>query len=48
MTRSLNHKVIEVRIEDYDYIDNIRKTPIGNISFTEIIHKMVDYWKEGH
>lgn len=38
---TLTHKTIIVRIEDYEKLNEMRKSSIGRISFTELIHNIV-------
>jgi hypothetical protein len=48
MTSSKTHKTIDVRNEDINFIEEIRKTPYGNISYAEAFHTIVLFWKENH
>ena len=46
MVSDKNHRTMQVRKEDYDYVNKIRKTPMGNLSYAEIFHNIVEFFKE--
>jgi len=48
MTCGKNYKTIDIKKIDSDYIDEIRKTPLGNISYADVFHTIVLFWKENH
>jgi predicted CopG family antitoxin len=35
------HRTIMIRMDDYERLDKLRKSSIGRVSFTEIIHDMI-------
>lgn len=41
----ITHKTIQIRIEDYDKLENLRNSSVGKVSFTELIHSMILKWE---
>ena len=39
------HKTIQIRIEDYDKLEILRNSSVGKVSFTELIHSMIEKWE---
>lgn len=40
------HKTIDIRREDFEYMDTLRKTPFGKISYAEVFHMIIDGYRE--
>jgi len=43
-----NYKTIDIRKEDADFMEELRKTPIGNVSYATAFHSLVEFWKDQH
>lgn len=48
MTCNKTHRTIDIRIADYDYLNNMRKTDAGILSYAEVFNTVMKYWKDNH
>jgi hypothetical protein len=48
MTVNPRYKTIDIRKEDFEFLDEIRNTPVGKVSYAITFHTIVNFWKENH